>query len=404
VARHQLANALVILWSEPAWSLVMAWQASYQTVFLVASGLSPVTVGLAVGASGLLQAAGLTVVDTLTNRFGRKAVIMVGDFLGWVVVLGLWVLDPRPWTLVLGLILLNGTAFITPAWNSLFCEDLSSSRVTYYYLVLQLLGLLGGLAIPLLAPWVHLLGVRGSGERVLDIGWPLVIVAWLVRLVGLRESKAGQAAQHAHRSGIRAPIRQRLRMGTEGSLLTLALLRVLVRVPIELFTTLGPLVLVAVRAEALAPDLLAYLPLAGSVAGGFVMLTHGRWGRRPAKSVLVLSLALMALGMAVLSAAPSHNLAVVLLAWALVAAGQAWFWSVHTPLWVASLPPMARVTVQGWTGAGSALLVTVLAPVLAAFVEEAPRLIALLWVLPMALGLVLLLVSPTFGLDPTPDA
>ncbi len=398
--RHRWSNAVVILWSEPSWSLLMAWQASYQTIFLVAEGLSPVAIGLAVGASGLLQAVGLTMVEALTTRFGRKWVIQVGDFLGWVVVLGLWVLYPRPWTFAVGLVLMNATNFVMPAWNSLFCEDLSAGRVTYYYLVLQLLGLLGGLAVPLLVPWVHAYGVRGSGERVLAIGWPLVAAAWLMRLVWMRESKAGRAAQHAHRSGVRHSVRQRLREGTGGTLTTLAALRVLVRVPVALFTTLAPLVLVAGRAEALAPTLLAYLPLSGSVAGGVVMLTHGRWQGRDPKHLLVLSLSLMTLGMAVLSFAPAGQAAPVMVAWALAAAGQAWFWSVHTPLWVASLPPIARVTVQGWTGAASALLVTVLAPLLAAFVGAMPRLVALLWVLPVAAGLVLMLATPHLPAPP----
>ena len=393
--RRRWPNALVILWSEPSWSLVMAWQASYQTIFLVAEGLSPVGVGLAVGAGGLLQAVGLALVDTLTSRFGRKWVIQVGDFLGWVVVLGLWVLYPRPWTFAVGLVLMNATAFVMPAWNSLFCEDLSSERVTYYYLVLQLLGLLGGVAVPLVVPWVHAYGVEGSGARVLAIGWPLVTVAWLVRLVWMRESRAGRAAQHAHRAGVRLSIRHRIGEGTRGTLKILAALRVLVRVPIALFATLAPLILVAGRAEALSPALLAYLPLAGSVTGGLVMLTHSRWHSRDPKHLLVVSLVLMTGGMGVLSLAPAGQVLPVVAAWALVAAGQAWFWSVHTPFWVASLPPVARVTVQGWTGAVSALLVTVLAPLMAGFVGAVPRLVALLWVLPVAAGLVLMLATPT---------
>ena len=234
-------------------------------------------------------------------------------------------------------------------------------------------GLLGGVAVPLLVPWVHAYGVEGSGAQVLAA---LVTVAWLVRLVWLRESRAGRAAQHAHRAGVRLSIRHRIAEGAHGTLKTLAALRVLVRVPIAPFATLAPLVLVAGRAEALSPALLAYLPLAGSVAGGLVMLTHSRWHNQDPKHLLVVSLVLMTVGMGVLSLAPAGQVLPVMAAWALVAAGQAWFWSVHTPFWVASLPPVARVTVQGWTGA-------------------VPRLVARLGVLPVAAGLVLMLATPT---------
>ena len=50
---------------------------------------------------------------------------------------------------------------------------------------------------------------------------------------------------------------------------------------------------------------------------------------------------------------------------------------------------------QGWTGAVSALRVTVLAPLLAGFVGAVPRLVARLRVLPVAAGLVLMLATPT---------
>ena len=50
---------------------------------------------------------------------------------------------------------------------------------------------------------------------------------------------------------------------------------------------------------------------------------------------------------------------------------------------------------QGWTGAVSALRVTVLAPLLAGFVGAVPRLVARLGVLPVAAGLVLMLATPT---------
>jgi MFS family permease len=387
-------NALVMLWSEPSWSLLAAWQASYQTVFMVAAGLTPVAVGLAVGASGLLQAVGLLVVDTLAARFGRKWVIMVGDLLGWVMVLGLWVLEPHPWAFAVGLIVMNATGAIMPAWNSLFCEDLSSHRVTYYYMVLQLLGLAGGLILPVLVPVVHRLGVVGSGELVLAIGWPLVTLSWIVRQFGLRESRDGLAARHAHRSGVRTRIGIRVREGTRGPLGVLAALRVLVRVPVALFSAFAPLVLVAARGDGLSPVLLAYLPVAGSVAGGVVLLTHVRWRRAAPKRLLLLALGLMVSGMLLVSEAPAHGFWAVMAAWALASAGQAWFWSVHTPLWVGSLSPYVRVTVQGWTGAISALLVTVLAPTMASMVGHSPRLVAMLWVVPLAAGLLILGATP----------
>ncbi|MGC8488977.1 MAG: MFS transporter, partial [Clostridia bacterium] len=209
-------NAVAILWTEPAWSLAMAWQTSYLTVYLVRMGLAPAGVGAAVGLAAVVQVAGLLVSGYLVDHLGRKVVIMAGDFVGWVLTLGLWVLDPRPLVLALGVVLLNGFAFVTPAWNSLFAEDVEASRVSYYFLILQGLTLFGGLVVPLLAPVVAHTGVKTSGHVALAISWPLVTLAWLLRVFWLRESSVGHAQRAARKAGTHPPLRERLRHGFVG--------------------------------------------------------------------------------------------------------------------------------------------------------------------------------------------
>jgi hypothetical protein len=384
-------NAVVFLWTEPAWSLAMAWQASYLTVYLVAQGLSPAGVGAAVGAAALVQVAGLLASGWMADHLGRKTVIMAGDFVAWVLALGLWVLDPRPLVLALGVVLLNGFAFVAPAWNSLFSEDVEPRRVSFYYLMLQQLTLFGGLAIPLMAPLVHRWGVRVSGHWALAIAWPLVTVAWVLRLLWLKESTVGQALRVARRSGRHGSLRDRLVSGLAGANRLLAVLRILLTVAITLWATFAPLVLVARRAEALSPALLAFLPLGSTVAGISVLLLERRWRTAPPGVAMSVALALMALGMGGVSLAPAHAFVPVLTAWTLVAAGQAMFWTVHTTLWMAFLPDRSRVEVQGWVGASSAVLVAVLAPLLARWLPRLPRMVNAIWALMVVVALLMVL-------------
>lgn len=386
-------NAVAILWTEPAWSLAMAWQTSYLTVYLVRMGLTPAGVGAAVGASAVVQVAGLLVSGYLVDHLGRKTVIMAGDFIGWVLTLGLWVMDPRPLILALGVVLLNGFAFVTPAWNSLFAEDVEPSRVSYYFLVLQQLTLFGGLVVPIMAPVVAHMGVRASGHLALAISWPLVAVAWLLRVWWLRESSVGHAQRAARRAGTHPPVGARLRAGLSGANLVLAILRVLIQVSVGLWATFAPLILVAHRAEALAPSALAFLPLGSTVAGGVVLVLQRRWRQAVPARVMGVALLMMVAGMATVSLVPAGQLIPVLAAWALVAAGQALFWTLHTTQWMGALPDAARVDVQAWVGAVSAVLMAVLAPLLAGLLPEMPRSINGTWTALTALGLLVLVIG-----------
>ena len=386
-------NAVAILWTEPAWSLAMAWQTSYLTVYLVRMGLSPAGVGAAVGAAAVVQVAGLLMSGYLVDHLGRKTVIMAGDFIGWVLVLGLWVMDPRPLMLALGVVLLNGFAFVTPAWNSLFAEDVEPARVSYYFLILQQLTLFGGLLVPIMAPVVARMGVRASGHLALSISWPLVSAAWLLRVLWLRESSVGHAQRAARRAGTHPPLGDRLRAGLHGANLVLAGLRVLIQVAVGLWATFAPLILVAHRAEALPPSTLAFLPLGSTVAGGLVLVLQRRWRKAVPARVMGAALVMMVAGMATVSLAPAGRLVPVLVAWALVAAGQALFWTLHTTQWMAALPDAARVDVQAWVGAVSAILMAVLAPLLAGLIPYMPRSINGTWTVLTAAGLVVLVLG-----------
>lgn len=402
--RPRGANAPLFLWTEAPWSLAMAWQASYLTVYLVASGLSPAGVGLAVGLGGLVQIFGLMGSGWLVDHLGRKTVIMAGDWVGWVIVLGIWVLYPKPLFLALGIVLMNGTAFVTPAWNSLFSEDVAADKVSFYYMVLQQLTLFGGIVIPLMAPWVRHLGVRASGHLALMIAWPLVAMAWTARALWLRESSVGRAQREARRHGHHEAVGAKLRLGLTGVNRPLAALRMLTQVSLSLFAILAPLVLISPAAEGLPPADLAYLPVSSSVAAALVLLTHNRWRDRAPRLTLAVALGLLAAGMLGIAMGPPNTLATAMVAWGLVAGGQAMFWTVHTAFWMGMLPDVARVEVQGWVGAGSAILIAVLAPLLASHVSQWPRLVSGLWVLPLIAGLIVLGLWPASRGQPRPDA
>jgi MFS family permease len=394
-------NARIVLWTEWPWSLLMAWQGTYLSLYCVSRGALPGQIGAAVGVSGLLQVVGLLAVGRLTDRLGRKAVIQAGDFVGWVCVLGAWVLLPSPLVLLAGLVAQNGTAFVGPAWNSLFTEDAPPSAVPRYFLMLQGMTVLGGLAIPLMAPWVAQAGVKSSGATVLLWSWPLIAAAWLARALWLRESPAGRAQQDEWRRGAHRPWTMRWREGLQGQNGRLAAIRILTQVPAGLMTVFIPLVLVSRGAERLAPSQLALLPLFGSAGLLALWALQRAWHHRSPRQTLTAAAGALAVGLALTAWAPAGSLVTVGMGWGVAMMGQSLVTTVHTPLWLASLSDDARVDVQGWVGAASGLATAAAGPWLGTLLAHDARAVG--WALAVAVALALPLTTTIRPLAPRAD-
>lgn len=367
------SNPVILLTTELPWSVTMAWMGSYLTLFLVHEHLTPNRIGLALGIGSLLQVFGLAGSGMLSRHLGRKGTIMLGDFMGWVLVLGVWALLRSPLWLAIGVIANQAGGFVGPAWNSLFSEGANSERLPAFFLMLQGLTIGGGLILPFMAPMVRHLGVVAVGHYLLWFLWPAVTLSWTLRLIGLRESKEGRESMAATRPNMRQVIAH-IRIGLTGAGLTLSGLRILVQVPVVLFATFAPLALVAQRGASLPAHELAYLPDAGALSAIGLGILHGVQPRRPHRGMILVSVLLLLTGFATLTFGPRHDFVAVMIGWMLVIAGQSQFWTSHTSYWMTWLPDAVRVEIQGWTGVVTASVVALLSPLIATLYAQHPRL------------------------------
>ncbi len=372
--RATTSNPLILLATELPWSVTMAWMGSYLTLFLVHERLSPTHIGLALGTGSLLQVFGLAGSGVLSQHLGRKGSVMLGDFLGWVLVLGVWALVKNPLWLAIGVIANQAGGFVGPAWNSLFSEGSPGGRLPGYFLILQVMTIAGGLVLPFLAPLVSHVGVVAASHDVLWVVWPLVTLSWTVRLIALKESHVGRASMARSRPRFKEVVRH-IGIGLQGPGLILSGLRVLVQVPVVLFATFAPLALVAHHGANLPAHQLAFLPIAGALAAVSLASLHALSPRRSPRAMILLALVLLLLGFGTLGTAPRNHLMVIMLGWMLVIAGQSQFWTSHTSYWMTSLPDLVRVEIQGWTGVVTASLVAILSPLIAGIYAQEPRLI-----------------------------
>ncbi|PSR20202.1 MAG: hypothetical protein C7B45_15955 [Sulfobacillus acidophilus] len=371
-AFHSWSNATIFLVTEPSWSLTAAWMSSYLTVYLVALHAPVTAIGLAIGIAGLLQAALLPAVGWVSRTIGRKSVIQIGDVLGWVVAIGLWIADVSVVWVLIALVLNQLSNVVTPAWNGLFSEDITVQQRSHGYLVLQILTILGGLVVPMAAIWEREMGVARSGRLVLIIALPMLAASIAVRQWLLHESSGEKAERSARQSGTWQKTWPRIRPALRGQGIPLAMLRVLAQFSFSLFITFAPLTFVNRLGLNMHADQLAFLPLAASIFGLGLWIGHRRFATLSPYTSLGLSIAALLLGFALLGSGAAGGFVTVLLAWGLVMSGQSVFWSSQTTYWLSWVPDFARVDIQGYVGAVGALLVSIGDPLLAAWVVRHP--------------------------------
>lgn len=386
------SNAHTFLISELPWSVIAAWMGSYLTIFLADQHLTAHQIGLAMGLGALLQVMGLGASGYFSRRFGRKGSIMAGDFLGWVLVMGVWAISSNALLMGLALVMNQAMGCVGPAWNSLFSEGENPKRLPRYFFILQLFTVFGGLALPLMEAWIAHRGVVCTGHRVMFMLWPFVTLAWLFRLVFLKESDAGKEAM-AQRKPF-SVVFTHLRLGLSGVGAVLAGLRILAQVPLMLFANLAPLALVAVHGSDLPASRLALLPIAATVAALLLMILHQRYPDISSRAMVGVSLILLVAGFLLLALTGPGHFWRVMLAWALIVAGQSQFWTSHTSYWMTWLPDVARVEVQGWIGVITAGMVAILSPFVAPILYVHPRPLWGIAVIVMGLACVLWLFLP----------
>lgn len=374
LAQRRWSNATIFLVTEPPWSVTAAWMSSYLTIYLTANHASVRAVGLALGLAGLVQVAALGAMGGISLRLGRKAVVQIGDFFGWLVSLALWVVYPSATLVLVAYVLNQASMVVTPAWNSLFSDGIDRRQLSRAYVILQVMTVLGGMAVPLSAIGIGAVGVARFGRWILAASLPLIAASWAIRQRYLTD--VSQALQ-TDRS--RSPLDQtwavwgRLRPGLLREGLTLALLKVVAQVSLTMFATFAPLTFVSERGLGFNPEWLAFMPLSASIFGLGIWLENRRLSALSPRRGLGLAIFALVAGFTLFWGDPNGGVVVGLLAWGLMMAGQSLFWSAHTTYWMSWLPDASRVEVQGVVGAAAALIVTVLGPLLAPELVHHPR-------------------------------
>lgn len=192
-------NARVIVITEGISNIFFQWYSIYLPLYLLALGLSELSIGWLTSVFLLTQFIGTLAGGHFADRFGRKRVLVVGDILLWGVPLLLFAVAQNPWYILAGR-LINGLLYIViPSFDCLFVEDTPEADRPAVFGLLQFLMAAGSLLAPISGLLVARLGMVTAGRIIMLATMAAAVGIAILRQFTLVETSTGRERMAAVR-------------------------------------------------------------------------------------------------------------------------------------------------------------------------------------------------------------
>ena len=190
-------NARAMLLFEPMWIIPYTMYNIYASLYMRDLGLNPEEIGLlaSIGLASYILCSAFA--GHLTDRLGRRRATLIFDLLGWSIPVAIWALAHNFWYFLIA-VLINGLQAIpATSWTCLLVEDREPEETRSIFIILQMIGPLGGFVAPLAGLIVRSLGVV-PGTRLLYLFALIGMTAmFLGRNHYTRETAVGKARREA---------------------------------------------------------------------------------------------------------------------------------------------------------------------------------------------------------------
>ncbi|ADQ07997.1 major facilitator superfamily MFS_1 [Caldicellulosiruptor hydrothermalis 108] len=185
-------NAKKILFFEPIFTIPYAMFIIYSSLYMTRVGVKDYQIGLLSTVLNLVMLITSPFAGLLVNKFGRKKVLLIGDFLSWCVYAYIFFFA-KDFTWFLIATVFNGLMRIPElAWRLLLMEDATENERVAIYSVTVFVWNMGNLFAPLMGVLVARFGlVPATKWTVLAFGI-LVNILIVVRHLVTSESSVGQ--------------------------------------------------------------------------------------------------------------------------------------------------------------------------------------------------------------------
>ncbi|WAM32005.1 MFS transporter [Caldicellulosiruptor naganoensis] len=185
-------NARKILLFEPLFAIPYSMFIIYSSIYMTRMGVKDYQIGLLSTILNLMMLVTSPFAGLLVNRFGRKKVLLIGDFISWCLYSYIFFVAKNfEWFLIATLF--NGLMRIPElAWRLLLMEDATENERVAIYSVTVFVWNVGSLFAPLMGLLVAKFGLIVATKSVVLIFGILVNVLIVVRHLVTEESSVGQ--------------------------------------------------------------------------------------------------------------------------------------------------------------------------------------------------------------------
>lgn len=185
-------NAKKILFFEPIFTIPYAMFIVYSSLYMTRVGVKDYQIGLLSTVLNLVMLITSPFAGLLVNRFGRKKVLLIGDFLSWCVYAYIFFFA-KDFTWFLIATIFNGLMRIPElAWRLLLMEDATENERVAIYSVTVFVWNMGNLFAPLMGVFVARFGLIPATKWTVLVFGILVNILIVVRHLVTSESSVGQ--------------------------------------------------------------------------------------------------------------------------------------------------------------------------------------------------------------------
>lgn len=156
IKKHPLVETLIrtkgnpktLIFLEPLWGIPFNLIAPLTTLFMVSQGITDVQIGLLLTVGFVFQVVLSVAGGIVTDKIGRRATTILGDFFGWSAACMVWAVSGNFWFFLVAAILNCFEQLNQAGWVCLLVEDADPKDLTHIYTWISI----GGLVAVFFAP------------------------------------------------------------------------------------------------------------------------------------------------------------------------------------------------------------------------------------------------------------
>lgn len=147
--KHNKGNPRTLILMEPLWGIPFNLIAPFATIFMSDQGITDTQIGLILSISMTVQVLFSLFGGIITDKLGRKASTMMGDFFGWSVACFIWAFSNNFWLFLLAVLFNSFEQVNQTAWFCLLIEDGDEKDMLGMYTWINIGGLVAVIFAPL---------------------------------------------------------------------------------------------------------------------------------------------------------------------------------------------------------------------------------------------------------------